>query len=547
MQNGKTVRIQENNENVKELEKLIKVKDQNLKNFQSNDSIKTKSTLEAQQKQIVKLRSTVKFQEKEILSLKEKESRLSVQVADLECDNYTKSAELECKNAELDKVMNKVKSGKGTDRRKLSIYEATKDYIEKLKENRKLKANLKNQEASSDAINVEEEDKIMAEEETMISSSTDSLIEQMPLNTGGARPRVATLVNRTASYESKSELLKNTSSVATREPTSPSGLLSNLQMVDLLTPKLMMKTGTVHYASMVSHKVMRVETPPASLVSHIGSWIEDDAVMEDIQQKDVQSIHPAGRKIACRSSTGQWGQVYRVRGMHKEVVMRRAAKRRSSLNMRKGDECSPIKKRKVLDLVVEHTNSVAPSLCIQNPNPDMNDCNPVPVILEYLITMASTASTLHEAPGVQYSSMVAHRLYGPNNSSYSSVTHRATTASNTSPSISFLSHTQHQTASDKFSPLTHLVTGVSQPTSANSLLSQHLPGLPQPPLISSVSYLASHHSQPNQSYSFYSHQVANHLTDASLQVSSMIVDHFEPAHFSHFRMARGPKGIWKRT
>ena len=79
--------------------------------------------------------------------------------------------------------------------------------------------------------------------------------------------------------------------------------------------------------------------------------------------------------------------------MHKEVVMRRAAKRRSSVNMRKGDECSPIKKRKVLDLVVEHTNSVAPSLCIQNPNPYMNDCNPVPVILEYLITMASTAST----------------------------------------------------------------------------------------------------------------------------------------------------------
>merc|ERR1719318_1631497 len=102
-------------------------------------------------------------------------------------------------------------------------------------------------------------------------------------------------------------------------------------------------------------------------------------------------------------------------------------------------------------------------------------------------------------------------------SSYSSVTHKASTASIPSPSISFLFHTQHQTSSDKFSPLSHKVTGVSQPTSSTSLLSHQVPGLPPPPIISSASYLTSHHSQDNPTYSFYSHHVANHVTDISLQ------------------------------
>merc|ERR1719318_1134135 len=171
--------------------------------------------------------------------------------------------------------------------------------------------------------------------------------------------------------------------------------------------------------------------------------------------------------------------------MHKEVVMRRADKRRASVGMRQDYYFIPSKKRKLLDLVEYH---------IQDPHRDINEdhSSPVAAILEYLITMASTLPG--EVPGVQDSTIVAHRQYDcPTPSSYSSVTHKVTTASIPSSSISFLFHTQHQT-SDRFSPLSHQVTGLSQHISTPSLLSHQVAGLPPPPIISSLSYLTSHHS-----------------------------------------------------
>ena len=170
-------------------------------------------------------------------------------------------------------------------------------------------------------------------------------------------PRAATLENRSSSFEGNCEHLKNVSMLAT----SKSGLLSHLHQVDLVMRTGNAGTGPGHHPSMVSHQVVRMETSTASMVSHVVSLTEGKTDMEEIQHKHLESNRPAspvGRKIAHRSSTGQWGQVYRVRGMRKDVVIRRIEKRRASVDiMAQDDDFIPTKKRKLQDLVEYHNIS----------------------------------------------------------------------------------------------------------------------------------------------------------------------------------------------
>jgi len=321
---------QENCDKIKELEDIIKIKEQSLKSSANQSSIKIKSTMDSQQKQISLLRLTVKNQEKEIFNLKEKEVRLKGQIVDLQRENYLKAEEIESKRAELDKILTeKVETGKNSVKRKLSIYEATKDYIEQLRENRRQKANLKKQFDNEELDLVEDND-----DDSVSVNGRSQLFENCNLqNMGHVRSRSEHYFTMISHH----------------------GYRGHNGQCSVVPIHLLEQTLK---GSMVSHTHPGYDNPlitHTSMITHMVCQEEWSVLTSDTVNEQILDVNPVSadsslkRKIAVRSRKGVWGQVYRYRALELDqgIEGRRIGKRRASKSVAEVCENIPAKKRKL--------------------------------------------------------------------------------------------------------------------------------------------------------------------------------------------------------